>query len=244
MRAALPLENRVRAVALDRERVVTVADLERLGAQGLALGVAGEHPAEVAGPQAGLLPARARADLDDHVLVVVRVALDHREAELVLEALDLGLGGREHLARLGVLGLGQELARAGGVVGRAAPLGRERARGPERAGLAPDLGVAPAVADHPGIAHEALELGPARLDLLHELLDHRDGRVGSRPWRGSSRRWWSSPPAAGATTAPGPARGATTAGRGCCATRSARPRSGARSGRSPSAPRAPPQSRR
>src|SRR4051794_2154128 len=188
MRAALPLEDRVRAVALDRERVVAVAHLERLGAQTLLLGVAGKHPVEVAGPQAGLLPARARADLDDHVLVVVGVALDHREAELVLEALDLGLGGFEHLACLGVLGLGQQLPRARGIVGRAPPLGGEPARGPERAVLAADLGVALAVADHVGIAHEALELGPARLDLLHELLDHRDGRVRSRPAAGPSAR--------------------------------------------------------
>ena len=97
---------------------------QRLGLEAAALGVAGEHPVEVAGQQAGLVAAGAGADLDDHVLVVVGVALDHREADLLLERLDPLARVGEHLAQLGVLAvLGEQLARAGLVVDGAAPLG-------------------------------------------------------------------------------------------------------------------------
>ena len=85
VRAALELEDRVGAVALDLERVRAVGGAQRLGLEAAPLGVAGEHPVEVAGPQAGLVAAGAAADLDDHVLVVVGVALDHREPDLLLE---------------------------------------------------------------------------------------------------------------------------------------------------------------
>ena len=90
--AALELEHRVCAVALDRERVRAVADRERLDFEPAPLGVAGEHPVQVPGPQRRLVTARAGADLDDDVLVVAGIALDHRQAELVLER-------REPLAR-------------------------------------------------------------------------------------------------------------------------------------------------
>ena len=89
MRAALPLEDGVGAVALDREGVVAVGALEDLGLEAAALGVAGEQPEQVAGPEVGLRAAGGALDLDDDVLVVVRVALDHREADLLLEALDV-----------------------------------------------------------------------------------------------------------------------------------------------------------
>ena len=97
VRAALVLEHRVRAVALDLERVLAVADVERLGLEAAPLGVAGEHPVEVAGPEPGLVAAGAALDLDDHVLVVVGVALDHREADLLLE---LARGARAAVASI------------------------------------------------------------------------------------------------------------------------------------------------
>ncbi len=86
--AALELEHRVGALALDRERVLALAHLERLGLEAEPLGVAREHPVEVAGPQPGLLAAGAALDFDDHALLVVGVALDHRQADLLLELLD------------------------------------------------------------------------------------------------------------------------------------------------------------
>ena len=88
VRAALELEHRVGAVALDRERVLAVADVHRLGLPAAALGVLGEHPVEVARPQARLVAAGAALDFDDHALLVVGVALDHRHADLLLELLD------------------------------------------------------------------------------------------------------------------------------------------------------------
>ena len=97
-----------------------------------ALGVLGEHPVDVAGPQAGLLAARAALDLDDHVLVVVGVALDHREADLLLEPLALGARGVELLAH--VLALVEQLLEALLVVACAAPLGGQLRRGAPAAG--------------------------------------------------------------------------------------------------------------
>ena len=142
---------------------------QRLGLEAAPLRVAGEHPVEVAGPQAGLVAARAGADLDDHVLVVVRVALDHREPDLLLELGEAGARGLEHLAQLGVLAaLGEQLLRAGGVVLRAAPLLGQLRGGRELVVQAPGLGEALAVPDHLGVRHLRLRLGVARLDLLDE----------------------------------------------------------------------------
>ena len=110
--AALVLEDRVRAVALDLERVLAVADVERLDLEPAALGVAAEHAEEVARPEPGLVAAGAALDLDDHVLVVVRVALDHREPDLLLELAEALAGGGEHLAQLRVVAvLGDQLLR-------------------------------------------------------------------------------------------------------------------------------------
>ena len=132
VRPALELEDGVGAVAADLEGVGAVGRGQRLGLEPAPLGVAGEHAVEVAGPQARLLAARAAADLDDHVLVVGRVALDHREPDLLLQLGDAGTGRLEQLAQLGIVAaLGQQLLRALGVVLRAPPLLRELRGGGE-----------------------------------------------------------------------------------------------------------------
>ena len=106
--AALVLVDRVGAVALDREdalldpAALARADLELLPLEAAPLGVALEHAREVAGPERRLVAADALADLDDHVLVVGRVALDERELQLLLEPRDLGLVVGDHLGELGV----------------------------------------------------------------------------------------------------------------------------------------------
>ena len=146
--AALELEDRVGPVALDRERVLALADVHRLGAEAPALRVLREHAVQVARPQAGLLPAGAALDLDDDVLVVVRVALDHREADLLLEPLDVLARACEHLADLGIVALLQQLPRSRLVVGRAAPFRRELGGDLELRVVAAGLRVALAVADH------------------------------------------------------------------------------------------------
>src|SRR5205085_11554278 len=101
------------------------------------------------------------------------VGLDHGEADLVLELRDARLGGLKQLAQLGILAvLREQLARAGGVVGRLPVLPREGVRRLERAVGAPDLRVALAIADHGGARRLAGELVETALDLLYELLDH------------------------------------------------------------------------
>ena len=172
VRPALVLEDRVGAVAVDGEGVLAVADLERLDLEAQALGVLGQHAVDVARPQPGLLAAGPALDLDDHVLVVGRIALDHGQADLLVELLQAPARGGQHLAHLGILALVEQLLRPGGVVGRAAPLLGELGGALEARVLAPDVGVALAIVDDLGVGHRARELGEARLDLLDERLDH------------------------------------------------------------------------
>ena len=157
---------------MDGEGVLAVADLERLDLEAQALGVLGEHAIDVARPQPGLLAAGPALDLDDDVLVVGRVALDHGRADVLVELLQAPARGGQHLADLGVLALVEQLLRAGGVVGRAAPLLGQLGRALEARVLAPDLGVALAIVDDLGVGHRAPQLGEARFDLLDERLDH------------------------------------------------------------------------
>ena len=101
MGAALVLEDGEGALALDREGdLLESADVggglrEHLGREAPPLGVAGEHLVEVAGEQRRLVAAGTRPDLDDHVLLVVGIALDHRQPDLLAEPLQLG-GGLGH----------------------------------------------------------------------------------------------------------------------------------------------------
>src|SRR6266536_3601095 len=71
------------------------------------------HPEQVAGEQGGLVPAGARADLEDHVLVVVGVLGRERVPQLDLERVEALLGGAqlvlEEGAALGRALLAQEL---------------------------------------------------------------------------------------------------------------------------------------
>src|SRR4028119_292730 len=87
-----------------------------------ALGVAGVQRHERAGEDGGLVAAGAGPDLDDHVLVVVRVAVDKlrpdRLRELLYLLLRLPRLGRVELPFLDVFGLWNELPRL--------PLGRDR----------------------------------------------------------------------------------------------------------------------
>jgi hypothetical protein len=184
VRATLVLEPRERAVAAHLEGVRAVGGVQRLGLEAEPLGVPGEHPVQVAGPQARLVPAGSRADLDDHVLLVVRVGLDHREPDLLLEHVDPLAGGAQLIPQLVVVGaLVEELLRALGVGGRAAPfLGQPRGRR-ELVELPPGLGVALPIADYRGVRHLRLHLGVARLDLLDERLDHAiESTILSSPW--------------------------------------------------------------
>ena len=175
---ALVLEDRVGALALDREgHLLEAADLGRrlredLGREAQLLGVADQHLVEVAGEQRRLVAAGPGADLDDHVLGVVGVAFDHRQPDLLFEGLEPGRRLVDDLLQVGVLALLEQLAGALEVVLQGPVLGGQRLCGLQLAVLAPDLGVALAIPDHLGIGHLSLELGEAGLDLFDQRVDH------------------------------------------------------------------------
>jgi hypothetical protein len=90
VRASLPLEDGVRAIAFDREGDLLEAALlvaargQLLELEPAPLGVAREHAVDVPRPECGLVAADALAYLDDHVLAVGRIGLDEGELELLL----------------------------------------------------------------------------------------------------------------------------------------------------------------
>src|SRR5439155_16620300 len=128
MRAALPLEDRIGAVALDRKdrllvpAAVARARLELLDLEAATLGVARQHPVDIAGPERGLVAADTLAHLDDHVPAVRGIGRNEGEAQLLLQParplLELG----DELAQVGVV------ARCREVVLRRFPLPRELVR--------------------------------------------------------------------------------------------------------------------
>ena len=151
----------------------SAADCERTSVEKPALlGVADEHLVEVAGEQRRLVAAGPGADLDDHVLGVVGVALDHRQPDLLFEGLEPRRRLVDDLPQLRVLALLEQLAGALEVVLQGPVLGGQRLRRLQLAVLAPDLGIALAIPDHRGVGHFPLQLGEARLDLLDQRVDH------------------------------------------------------------------------
>src|SRR5262245_17731030 len=170
MRASLPLENGIRAVALDRERdVVVAAALARIGTEHLpleapVLRVAGEHAEEIARPDRRLVAPGALANLDDYVLLVVGVALDERELELVLELFQppLELGNKAAEFRV--------LARRLEVVASRTPLLRELVRALELFQPAARIGRGMVVGEDRRVAHPLLRVGEGALELVDEAV--------------------------------------------------------------------------
>ena len=116
-----------------------------------AVGVAGVHVVELAGEEGRLVAAGAGPDLDDDVLVVVRVAVDELGPDALGEVFDPLLGvprfGREKLPLLRVLGLGDELPRVAPGLYRLQQLPGELGPAPHARVLFGDPGVAPLVAE-------------------------------------------------------------------------------------------------
>jgi hypothetical protein len=188
MSATLKLEHRIGAVTLDRERVRAVTDGQRLRLEAATLRVAGEHAVEVPGPEAGLIATDAGADLDDHVLVVVGITLDHRQANLVLELLQPLIRAAQQLPELGVVAvLGQELTGTGCVIGNAAVFGGQLGRRLDVAVGARCGGEFHTVTDHSGIGELVLQLTEARQDLFDKLVKHRPPSVGTARRRAAWR---------------------------------------------------------
>src|SRR5687768_17574667 len=98
VRPRLPLENGVRAVALDGEdRLLDAAALVRarrdlLPLEAPSLRVAREHAEDVTCPERRLVPSHALPNLDDDVLLVSGIPLDKCELQLLL---DLGRASLE-----------------------------------------------------------------------------------------------------------------------------------------------------
>ena len=90
--AALELEPRIRAVAVDREADLLEAaelrlvEVDDLGLPAALFGVHRVHAVEVVRKQRRLLAARAAADLDDDAALVVRVARQKQNLELFRDA--------------------------------------------------------------------------------------------------------------------------------------------------------------
>ena len=179
VRAALVLEDRVGALALDREgHLLEAADLgaglrEHLGGEAALFGVTGEHLVEIAGEKRRLVTPGPGPDLDQDVLRVVGVALDHRQADLLFECLDSRRRLLGHLQQLRVLPvLHQQLPRSLEIVLQPAVLDRQRLRRLQLAVLAADFGIALPVPDHGGIDICASSFAEAALDLFEEGIDH------------------------------------------------------------------------
>ena len=121
--AGFKLESRVCPVAADNKvsflytaqlRVVVVQKLHAIAA---LFRVHRIHAVEVGSKQRALLPAHTAADLDDDVLVVVRVARQQQHAQLVEKALFFRLGSVQFLLRYVLeLGVGYKLQRLHDVV--------------------------------------------------------------------------------------------------------------------------------
>ena len=176
--SALVLEDRVGAVAPDLEGDVLEAAMfgrrlrENLGRVAPLGGVAGQHLVEVAGEQRRFVATGAGPDLDDHVLVVVGVRLDHRQADLFFELAPDAREPPEPPSRSSRRPRPLRAAR-GRPRGRRSECGTRSTSALARsdlAVLATDLGVTLPVRDHRGIAHLPLELGEPRLDLFGQFL--------------------------------------------------------------------------
>ena len=115
VRPAFPLEDRVGAVALDRERdlleaaAVVRARRQDLGLVAAALRVAGQHAIDLARPERGLVAAGGLPDLDEDVLRVGGIGLDEREPQLLLERGHPLLELRDELAQVAVVAGGVEV---------------------------------------------------------------------------------------------------------------------------------------
>ena len=171
---ALVLHPAPDAVALEQERhLVEAAPLGGIGAEHLVLpphpvGVPDVHVEEVLGEQVRLLASLGAADLDDHVLVVVRVAREEQHLQVLLDA----GGGRLRLLRLvahpELLGHRQVVQRA--------PVGPVRLH--DRLELLPataELAERTLVGQHGRIVHPVRDLGELLLQAGQSVEHRRSG---------------------------------------------------------------------
>jgi hypothetical protein len=171
VRAPFVLEDRVGAVALHGEddlleasRLALVRGQE-LRLEAAALGVAGQHPEDVARPDRRLVAADTLPDLDDHVLQVGRVLLDERDLQLLLELGKTRLRLRDQLLQLGV-GL-----RGCDVLAHRPPLLGELVRRLELFQATADVGRLAVVVVDGRVGQALTHLGVRPLQLVDQALD-------------------------------------------------------------------------
>ena len=153
--------------------------LSSSGREAMALGVADVHPVELGGEQGRLLAAGAGPDLQDHVAIVVRVAREEQDLELLEQARLVGLEAVDLVAGHGPLVV--RVARLS-YFARAGELGARRLEPAERRDGGFEARQLPA---------EAAELGRGRRRPRGAPARPGDRRIGGRPrpaWRrGCSR---------------------------------------------------------
>ena len=140
----------------------------------VSLGVAGIHAEQVAGEDRRLVPAGARADLEEHVAVVVRVLGEQQLLQRGLQGLGL-LGGAvefvlRHGAHLGIV-LAQHVLRRGDVVLGPAPALEGLHHVLELAVLDRQLAELVLVADHVRVGQQARQFLVAFGDAFQLLVD-------------------------------------------------------------------------
>ena len=187
MRAAFPLEDRVGAVALDREADALEAAcrvrarLELLPFESPPLSVASQHPEEVTCPERRLVAPGRLADLDDYVLAVRRIRFDECELEILLEPVDPLLELRNELPQL-------DVALGGFEIRRRLPPGPRKLMGRLELLQAPaDLRRFAVVVVDRGIGQTLLRLGVGAFDLLDEVLHRSHEEEVSRAVRAGTR---------------------------------------------------------
>src|SRR5438094_246728 len=183
----LELELRVRAATADLEddlleaALLGVALRQDLGPPAMPLGVARVHTVEVAREESRLFPTLARANLDDHVLLIEGVARDELGAKLAADRCDvvgrLGELLTREVAQIDVVAFG-ELARLGGPALGAPELAHRVHDRLERGELLSDGPQARRIRRRRRIGEQAPELVISLFDLLESLAQAGREHVG------------------------------------------------------------------
>ncbi len=141
-------------------------------------GVGGEHVVDVAREERRLVAAGAGPQLDDDVALVVGVALDERQAQLLLDRRERLLAGRELGLEVGAhLGIRLALehpARVGDALAGGTPARAERRLLAQLLVPPPELRHALQVGRDRGIGELALDLRERLLDLRDQLFHRRE----------------------------------------------------------------------
>src|SRR5215204_5554879 len=188
VRAAFPLEDRVRAVALDGDRhLLDAAELvrraaERLGLPAATLRIARQHPQHLGCPERRLVAPDPLANLEDHVLAVGGVGLDERELQIGLEALRLESEVLQETRQLRVV------LRVLEITHHLAPALRQLVRGFELLQPAARVGRLAMVVVDRRIGHALLRLAVLALELVDQRVDRHRAQAMTSTRRASAGR--------------------------------------------------------